>query len=164
MSTCECLCDSEEVHEVLVEREARIHRAEYDLEKKRNDIANGKPHICGCFQRPHKPECVARELTRIENIARSEVVAAKSEAVRKLTGTPATPSPGLLACDGCGAMGRIDGAQCSECDGTGLVECEHSSGFDPDEGFMCLDCEYEGVEDVMCLAYDQAKDRRKYGD
>lgn len=59
-------------------------------------------------------------------------------------------------------------AKCAECGGP--VEygeyctqcCEHE--YDPDEGFMCLNCGKEGVEEVMARAYDRAKDLRKYGE
>lgn len=40
--------------------------------------------------------------------------------------------------------------------------CEHE--FDPDEGFMCLNCGKEGAEEVLSAMADEAKDRRKYGD
>lgn len=42
------------------------------------------------------------------------------------------------------------------------IDCEHE--FDPDEGFMCLYCGKEGLEEAMSDAYDRAKDLRKYGD
>ncbi len=43
--------------------------------------------------------------------------------------------------------------------------CERAGGhnFDPDEGFMCLECGKDGTEHVMSAAYDRAKDIRKYG-
>lgn len=39
-------------------------------------------------------------------------------------------------------------------------ECEHS---DMEEGY-CLDCGLDRTEELASLAYDRAKDRRKYGD
>jgi hypothetical protein len=58
-------------------------------------------------------------------------------------------------CTQCGADASASaGDYCQEC-------CEHE--FDPDEGFMCLDCGKDGAEDVMSAAYDKAKDERKYG-
>lgn len=39
-------------------------------------------------------------------------------------------------------------------------ECEH----DDIEDFHCLDCGKDMSEDIMCRAYDMAKDRMKYGD
>lgn len=39
-------------------------------------------------------------------------------------------------------------------------ECEHS---DKDKG-ICLDCGLDLREDIMARAYDDAKDRRKYGE
>lgn len=39
--------------------------------------------------------------------------------------------------------------------------CEHE--FDADEGYHCLNCGTDGSEEVMSNAYDQAKDRMKYG-
>lgn len=84
--------------------------------------------------------------------------------------SPAKLSPGELLCDGCGGLGRVDMAtlpgealptrQCAECDGTGIVVCEHPDGFDPDEGHMCLACGYEGAEDVFADAYDRWKASR----
>lgn len=59
-------------------------------------------------------------------------------------------------CIGCKAAPSSEhGDYCQEC-------CEHE--FDPDEGFMCLNCGKDGYEDVMARAYDRAKDLRKYGE
>lgn len=41
-------------------------------------------------------------------------------------------------------------------------ECEHE--FDPDEGYHCLNCGKDGMEEVLSSAYDRAKDLRKYGE
>lgn len=40
--------------------------------------------------------------------------------------------------------------------------CDHE--YDPDEGYMCLNCGTDGSEVVQSVAYDRAKDARKYGD
>lgn len=40
--------------------------------------------------------------------------------------------------------------------------CEHT--FDPDEGYMCLDCGKSGAEEVLARMADRAKDLRKYGE
>lgn len=48
----------------------------------------------------------------------------------------------------------IDGdEQCEEC-------CEHG---DMEDG-QCLDCGADRTEELMAMAYDHAKDLRKYGD
>jgi hypothetical protein len=44
-----------------------------------------------------------------------------------------------------------DGETCQAC-------CDHE--YDPDEGYMCLNCGKDGLEDVMTRAYDRAKDAR----
>lgn len=56
-------------------------------------------------------------------------------------------------CDECGEIYR------------GVYDCPHccSHEFDPDEGYHCLSCGTDGTEDVMSRAYDEAKDRMKYG-
>ena len=48
---------------------------------------------------------------------------------------------------------RDDGTFCEEC-------CDHQDADD----YCCLDCGKELTEDRMALAYDMAKDARKYGD
>lgn len=61
---------------------------------------------------------------------------------------------GVVKCEECKAE-TADHELCEEC-------CSHD--FDPDEGFMCTWCGKEGAEDVMARAYDDAKDRMKYGE
>ena len=52
--------------------------------------------------------------------------------------------PPCTDCDGEG--NNADGSYCQEC-------CEHE--FDPGEGYMCLNCNKEGMED-MCAAAEAA--------
>ncbi len=56
-------------------------------------------------------------------------------------------------CEECGD--ECAGVVCETC-------CEHE--YDADEGFMCVHCNKEGIEDVMCRAFDRAKDLMKYGE
>lgn len=52
-------------------------------------------------------------------------------------------------CEECGGPLLIQGASvCPDC-------CDHE--FDPDEGFMCLECGEEGADEVCSRAYDNAK-------
>lgn len=47
-------------------------------------------------------------------------------------------------CTECDGEGNLpSGDSCSEC-------CEHE--FDSSEGYMCLNCGKEGMEDMMCAA------------
>lgn len=47
----------------------------------------------------------------------------------------------------------------------GIYGCPHCCihDFDPGEGYHCLNCGTDGTEEVMSNAYDEAKDRMKYG-
>lgn len=56
-------------------------------------------------------------------------------------------------CENCGA--DCESFVCEEC-------CENDIGheFDSSEGFMCLNCGREGLEDMMADAYDRAKAAR----
>jgi hypothetical protein len=58
--------------------------------------------------------------------------------------------------------------KCGECGESfqGIYDCPHccSHDFDPDEGYHCLNCGTDGAEEVLSRIYDEAKDRRKYGD
>lgn len=61
----------------------------------------------------------------------------------------------LKECPDCGELMKTHWEYgCQAC-------CDHE--FDPDEGFMCLNCGKEGAETVMADAYDRAKNIRKYG-
>ena len=59
------------------------------------------------------------------------------------------------SCEHCGKPCEPSFEVCEEC-------CEHE--FDADEGFHCLSCGKNGYEEMMAMAYDRAKDARKYGD
>ena len=58
-------------------------------------------------------------------------------------------------CDECKDLGGGAGEACQAC-------CEHE--YDPDEGFMCLNCGKDGTEHVLSRAYDRVKDAIKYGE
>lgn len=62
---------------------------------------------------------------------------------------------GMLACEECTKGKFTSGQQCTFCDGTGLVECDHS---DTDE-HCCLICGEEVTEEKACRAYDEEKDK-----
>lgn len=55
----------------------------------------------------------------------------------------------MSQCEGC------DRPKCQDC-------CPHE--FDAEEGYMCLNCGKDGMEDHLSAAYDRAKDIRKYGE
>lgn len=54
-------------------------------------------------------------------------------------------------CEACKDTGEIEGKNCQDC-------CDHE--FDSSEGYMCLNCDKEGAEDVFCAAYDRWKASR----
>ena len=47
------------------------------------------------------------------------------------------------------------------CDDT---ECQECCDHDDTDVYECLGCGKEMTEDLMAMAYDRAKDARKYGD
>jgi hypothetical protein len=74
----------------------------------------------------------------------------KEYRMRQLTQLPNgfwVPEP----CTECSEGALPNGSACQEC-------CDHE--FDSGEGYMCLNCDKEGLEDVMCAAYDRAKASR----
>lgn len=78
---------------------------------------------------------------------------------------PARASEGEVECFDCSGLGRIprgptDTAQCPICDGTGLLECDHSDR----DAHCCLICGFELGESDFCRAYDRAKALRQYGE
>lgn len=56
-------------------------------------------------------------------------------------------------CEECGEEIAVKGYSCQEC-------CEHQ---DMDVG-QCMDCGADRTEEMSAMAYDRAKDFRKYGD
>jgi hypothetical protein len=59
------------------------------------------------------------------------------------------------SCEACKDSGVLpDGSGCRDC-------CEHE--IDPDEGYTCLNCGYDGSGDYAAAAYDRYKDFMKYG-
>lgn len=56
-------------------------------------------------------------------------------------------------CEDCGE--KYEHYGCENC-------CNHD--FDPDEGYICLNCGKDGAEEVSSRAYDRYKDFIKYGD
>lgn len=61
----------------------------------------------------------------------------------------------MIQCEDCKKLIPGPSALCPDC-------CDHE--FDPGEGYMCLNCGKDGLEDAMSTAHDRAKDLRKYGE